>query len=220
MEQTVSLDDAGNLVDDTPMPSRGWVQFVSRHHLSYLILNVQGNLASYIRERQRIYNCGVRRRFDTDGKLSLSVFRKLLRRWKHLVESNGSVFRVMSVLDAPIDPSVVTIFSEENVKVIDLFDCVSGFDPRHSQRPWQHSPYRFKNDKHWNEAGNCWAAVCLYRVLEEEMRLPARTEADLRTALDQYYAAFGGRIFTNFGWGRGGSTGDHRHSREISDVFG
>lgn len=53
-------------------------------------------------------------------------------------------------------------------------------------------PYRFKNDDHWNKAGNRWAAMCLYRVLEEEIRLPALTEETLRATLRQYYAAFGG----------------------------
>ena len=131
----------------------------------------------------------------------MPIFKKLLRRWKHLVESNGGVFRVVNIPTGPIDPSPAAVFLEEEIKVIDLFDCFTGFDPAHSRRQWQHSPWRFKNDGHWNEAGNRLAAACLYQVLEEEMRLPARTETDLRTALHQYYVVFDERTSTNFGEG-------------------
>ena len=201
-----SLDDAGNLVENAPIPSRGWVRFVSRLHLSYLILDVREGISSHIRERRRKYERQVRARrkpFDTDWRLSLPIFKKLLRRWKHLVESNGGVFRVVNIPTGPIDPSPAAIFLEEEIKVIDLFDYFTEFDPVPSRRQWQHSPWRFKNDGHWNEAGNRLAAVCLYQVLEEEMRLPARTEADLRTDLHQYYAVFDGRTSTNFVDGEG-----------------
>lgn len=202
-----SLDDAGDLVENAPLPSGGWVRFVSSLHLSYLLLDVQGRLSSHIRERRREYSGQVRARrqpFDTDWKQSLPIFKKLLRRWKHLVESKGSVFRVVSLPDGPINPSLASVFSEEEIEVIDLYDCFTGFDAAHAQRQWRPSPYRFENDWHWNEAGNRLAAVCLHQVLAEEMRLPTRTEADLRTALDQYYAVFDGRTSTNSG--EGGST--------------
>ena len=54
------------------------------------------------------------------------------------------------------------------------------------------APYTFKNDSHWNEAGNQLAAVCLYRFLEREMGLPRLAEDELREALYRYYSAFGG----------------------------
>ena len=199
-----SLDDAGDLVENAPLPPGGWVRFVSSLHLSYLLLDVQGRLSSHIRERRREYSGQVRARrqpFDTDWKQSLPIFKKLLRRWKHLVESKGSVFRVVSLPDGPLNPSPAAVFSEEEIEVIDLYDCFTGFDAAHAQRRWHHSPYRFENDWHWNEAGNRLAAVCLYQVLAEEMRLPTRIEADLRTALDRYYAVFDGRTSTNFGGG-------------------
>ena len=91
----------------------------------------------------------------------MPIFKKLLRRWKHLVESKGSVFRVVSLPGGPLNPSPASVFSEEEIEVIDLYDCFTGFDAAHAQRQWHHSPYRFENDLHWNEAGNRLAAVCL-----------------------------------------------------------
>ena len=63
-------------------------------------------------------------------------------------------------------------------------------DPDHLRIPWGGSPYRFEHDAHWNEAGNRLAAVCLYRFLESELRLPKLSEADLQKALRRYYSAF------------------------------
>ena len=120
-----------------------------------------------------------------------------------MVESNGGVFLVMTVPDAPIAPFLAAVLAEEGVEGIDLHDCFFGdLEPAHKDGAWPRSPYKFKNDGHWNEAGNQLAAVCLYRVLEEKMRLPALSEEDLQAVLHQYYAAFGGWTPMNAGGGQ------------------
>ena len=86
----------------------------------------------------------------------------------------------------------LSLLAEENIKVIDLYDCFSRHDKEHHRRQWAASPYRLKNDPHLNEAGNQLMAVCLYRFLEEDAELPALSKAKLRAALQRYYAAFGG----------------------------
>ena len=195
------LDDAGNLVENAPRPSSGWVRFVSRLHLSYLLLDVHRRLSAYVEER-RVDNQERRsehkRRVrakggpsDGDLKQSLAIFKKLLRRWKHGVERNGSVFLVMTLPDTPINPSLADVFSEEEIEVIDLDACFGHHDPAHNDREWANSPYRLRNDYHWNEAGNELAAVCLYRVLEEKEGITALSEGGLQETLFQYYAAFG-----------------------------
>ena len=126
----------------------------------------------------------------------------MLRRWKHPVESNGSVFRVVTLPNVPIEPFLTAVLSEEDIEVIDLYDCFARADASHPQRQWHpSSPYRFENDYHWNEAGNQLAAICLYRVLEEEMRLPVLTEDVLRAVLHRYYSAFGEEPPINVGGG-------------------
>ena len=70
---------------------------------------------------------------------------------------------------------------------------------RHGTTPLNSFNYRFKNDGHWNEAGNRLAAQCLYRVLEADRGLPALSAETLRTTLRRYYAAFGGWMPVNAG---------------------
>ena len=147
---------------------------------------------------------------------SLEIFRQVIRRWKYLAEHNGSTFSVVLLPVAPVWPPVVDLLNAEDVEVIDLYACFTDADPTHPRRRWPstakgsrsswdadlthprrrwpRSPYRFKKDEHWNEAGNRLAAVCLYRVLEERMDLPRLSEDRLQEAIFQYYAAFGGEI--------------------------
>ena len=198
------LDDAGRLVENRAIPSSGWVRLVSRWHLSYLLLDGSGRFSSFIGERAtsgkgpRTSGSASRtekilpRQAGTGKKYWLAVFRQVIRRWKHLVEHNGSTFSVVLLPDSPPQPSVVDLLNAEDVEVIDLSGCFGNADPAHTRRPWMQTPYRFKNDAHWNEAGNQLAAVCLYRVFEERMGLPMRTDEDLRATLYGYYAAFEG----------------------------
>ena len=128
---------------------------------------------------------------DEDFKRSLAIFQRIVRYWKQLVENDGGGFSVVLLPVILVDPAVATVLLEENVKVFDLYDCFGGHDPAHTARPWRDSPYRFKHDGHWNEAGNRLAAVCLYRFLEEELGVPVLSEESLGEALGRYYAAFG-----------------------------
>ena len=208
------LDDTGKLVRNEAIRPRWWVPLVSRLHTPYLVLDASGRLSSFLAEitANNEYRPGreerlndqrhdaMRRAFRQgrlaldDQKNSLEIFRLLIRRWKHRAEHNGHTFSVVLLPRHPPQPFVVDLLNAEAVEVIDLFDCFTGFDAAHSQRHWRHSPYRFENDPHWNEAGNRLAAVCLYQVLEEDLRLPALSEEDLQAVLHRYYAAFeGGR---------------------------
>ena len=177
------LDDTGQLVRNEGIRETWWAPLIRRLHIPYLILDVSGRWSSF---RQR----GPTR----DQKNLLAILVQLIRHWKHLVEHNGGTFSVVLLPNRP-EPVFADLLTAESVEVIDLYQaCLGDADPAHPQRPWRQSPYRFKNDHHWNEAGNRLAAVCLYRVLEEKMGLPKWSEEDLREALFDYYAAFGDEI--------------------------
>ena len=207
------LDEAGYLVRNEVMRVSWWKPLVKKWHATYLLLDVSDRLSSSLVEvtnnredladlRRGLHRTRLERALknssrhgrlsdDKDADLSVEIFRRLLRRWKRLVEHNGNTFSVVLLPLYPPQPFIVDLLSAEGVEVIDLYACFSNADPAHPQRSWPSSPYRFKNDAHWNEAGNRLAAVCLYRDLEEKTGLPPLSEGRLQETLSQYYAAFG-----------------------------
>ena len=197
------LDEAGRLVRYEARRSSWWVRFVSGLHVSYLTLDGIGRSffrnpeASLLRERRsRRMNLAPSKMISKAGALekSTAIFRRLVRRWKRVVEEGEGEGRFVTVLlpESLADPHIMTLLREEDVETIDLYDCFRAHDDDHLRRGWGPSPYRFRNDSHWNENGNRLAAVCLYRFLEKEMRFRRVPEDALRKALHRFYSAFGG----------------------------
>ena len=215
------LDETGRLVQHEAIRSSLEVTWMSRWHLPYLILDARGHLSSYmmkerrrhkrrklILRRERRHRIDLMKNENTRDEIfkeGLRVFRPLIRRWKQLVEHNGGKFYVVLLPNhnPAASPRIPDLLQEEAIATISLYDCFGAHDETHYQRPWSGSPYRFKTDYHWNEAGNRLAAMCLYRVLEADMRLPTLAEETLRATLHRYYAAFGGWMPMNT---RGGGT--------------
>ena len=217
------LDEAGRLVQHDAIRTSWWATRMNRLHLPYLILDATGRLSSYVNKRagdeklkrkrlqwahqERTAKTRSRRQRltgaekDEDLKERLAIFRRLIRRWKQSVERSGGKFYVVLLPQhiPAASPRVPDLLQEEGIATISLYDCFGAYDAEHYSRPWRSSPYRFKSDGHWNEAGNRLAALCLYRVLEADMRLPALSEETLRTTLRRYYAAFGGGTPVNAG---------------------
>ena len=208
------LNEAGGLERNEAIRSPWWVHSISRLHISYLILDVSGRLSSHVEDRSINRRLREERRSraseqgnlkaehvesdlykgtlsDEDLRNMRALFQRVLRRWKQLVEKIGGEFSVVLLPNLPPDPHVVALLEEEDIEVVDLYACFRNHDPAHNDREWANSPYRFKNDGHWNEAGNQLAAVCLYRFLERKAGLPKRSEDELWEALSGYYAAFG-----------------------------
>ncbi len=209
------LNEAGQLVRNEAIRSSWWAPLVRKLHIAYLILDVSGRLSFFLVENRaepRISETWFQREIegrkgleralrqgrpdDAGPKNSLAIFQQLLRHWKHLAEQNGSTFSVVLLPLHPPDPRVVALLEEEDIEVVDLYACFGNHDPAHKERSWEQSPYHFKDDDHWNEAGNRLAAVCLYRVLEEKTGLPRLSEGRLQEILSRYYTAFEG-------WGGG-----------------
>ena len=212
-EGLFSLDEAGHLVRNEPIPESWWTPLVRQLHTLYLVLDANGRLSSFLAEAMidfedlragynerakgekwrvmthAIYNG----RLDNDDlKNSVAIFRQVIRRWKHLVEHDGGTFSVVLLPGRSPQPSIVALLRAEDVEVIDLYACFRAPDTSRPQRREEASFYHFKKDYHWNEAGNRLAAVCLYRVLAEKTGLPPLSESRLSEALFRYYATFGG----------------------------
>ncbi len=200
------LNDAGQL-ERNRAAAQGGFNLLSRLHLSYLVLDAFGRLSLHLDEvgdqaQQMAKQYWARNRsVDAAGlpPSAYTVFRQLLRRWKRAAEGHGASFHLvwlpMEGNEAPavatiVRPGVAAIVREEGVEAIDLRGCFGKRDPAHLRTPWRRSPYRFKSDQHWNEAGNRLAAICLYRFLESELELPKLSETDLQAALHLYYSAF------------------------------
>ena len=208
------LDEAGRLVRAEEIRKTWWAPLVRNLHVTYLILDAIGRVPFVAEQAVSSKIERLNRRFEDrvedgthlamvrglrqgdlsleDIRITLEILRQMIRRWKNLVEDAGGVFSIV-LLPTPAPPSfLVDLIRAEGVEMIDLHACFNDVDPAHSGTPWAESPYRFKNDRHWNETGNYLAAVCLYRALEEEMGFPGLSEDGLREAVSRYYAAFGG----------------------------
>ena len=217
------LDDAGQLVRGDVTPSR--FSLLSRLHLSYLLMDAGGRLVTHVGGTMVEAEWPLFEYRPAGGEYlnpeiprsAFPLFRQLLRRWKEAAEGNGASFHLVQLpLETSDSAEVAAIAREEGVETLNLQDCFGKRDPAHLRTSWQSSPYRFKRDQHWNEAGNRLAAVCLHRFLEGRLGLPRLTEEQVDQALRLYYSAFeapaaGGargaspRIKTGGGGARGAS---------------
>ena len=221
------LDEAGRMMQAEAFAESWWVPFVRRLHVTYLILDAIGRV-SFIAEQAISTNEHLRRGFndrraddtllsltrgfnqgdlDFEHRQMLEIFRQLIRRWKNSVEDNGGTFSIVLLPDRAPHSYLVDSIRAEGIETIDLYACFNDSDPAFSKTPWRQSPYRFKNDSHWNETGTSLAAVCLYRALEGKMGLPVLSEDRLQEAVSRYYAAFGGEFLLPADFTRGGGGG-------------
>lgn len=199
-ERRFRLDEAGRLA----LTRRRGVlvaPLVRNLHVTYLILDAFGRLAAGDAAHLSMAHDLIQGDLSREQQIALEVFRQLIRRWKNLVEDAGGTF---SIVLTPVSPQsfVVDLIRAEGIEVIDLHACFNEVDPARSRTPWIESPYRFKNDWHWNETGNSLAAVCLYRALERKTGFPGLSEDGLQEAVSRYYAVFGGENFLAFGISR------------------
>ena len=173
------LNDRGQLERAAAENGRGFGSaLLSNLHLSYLALDVALGFSGRMGWS----------RFDPPPS-AFPLFRQLLRRFKEAVETDGASFSL--VWPPHIDlPAVAAIVAEEGVESVSLMDCFAERDPAHLRTPWLRSPYRFKNNWHWNEAANRLAAMCLHRFLERRLALRPLSDKAVEGALSRYYAAF------------------------------
>ena len=106
------------------------------------------------------------------------------------MEESGGKFFVVLLPTQPDYPRVRPMLEGAGIATVDLNACYASRDEGHRERDWQESPYRLRNDLHWNELGNQLAAACLDERLRRETGLPAMADAARDAALAEYYAAF------------------------------
>ncbi len=208
------LGESGKLARKEALGSPWWMQFVSRLHISYLLLDIsarlpmagQGILPNVrthidrdeygdIQYKPITYQIGRDLgRGDLDSELVanvLTLFQQLIHHWKDLVEANGGKFYIV-LLPRSNEAQLASVLGEE-FEVVNLFECFNSHSKTSTQLEWDSSsPYRFERDPHWNERGNQLAVVCLYRFLVEEIGFPVLPDAALREAFFTYYSSFEG----------------------------
>ena len=123
---------------------------------------------------------------DESAKEAVAIFQSLLRTWQQAVQEQGGQFVVVT-LPIPWEYRMAALIPPE-VRTVDLFEC---FNEQVSDYSYYRDA-RFANNAHWNEQGNLLAAVCLYRFLERELKLPERSTTALLEDLYRYYSAFQG----------------------------
>ena len=198
------LDDAGRLVKGEATPSR--LSLLSKLHLPYLVMDAAGRLSMYLEETKDKSKWVGHDRADKRLRImandedrdqqSAALFRQILRDWKTVVENNGASFQFVRLPSAACPThgfdggGVDAIVKEEGIKAVNLQDCFAERDPAYLRTPRELSPYWFKQDFHWNEAGNRLAAVCLHEFLQDRLGLPWLSEEEVEQALGRYYSAF------------------------------
>ena len=122
---------------------------------------------------------------NKDFEQSHKIFLALLKDWKKSVEANGGEFFVV-FLPRPHDHLMRKIVSEE-FKVIDLFE---EFQQNISNFDWK--DYYFKYDPHWKKDGNYYAAIFLFKHLQQMMGIELAKKEKITETLYRYYEGIDG----------------------------
>ena len=194
------FDARGKLTNVAANQVQLFLRLLSKLHVTYLVLENSKTLSVAWTEFAR----GVKGDFSTryqrdapfdlevDREESLRIFGAILRRWKTAVEEAGGAFYVVFLpMEAdPVDDTLLkarrVVEQDVGAEAIDLLQCAEERIPG-----FQYATHiKFRNDAHWNEAGNMLAAQCLYRFIEHSRELPRATETALTDRLQTYYSAF------------------------------
>ena len=138
------LDESGKLARKEALGSPWWMQFVSRLHISYLLLDIsarlpmagQGILPNVRTHTDRGKYGDIQYkpiadqigrdlgRGDLDSELVanvLTLFQQLIHYWKDLVEANGGKFYIV-LLPRLNETQLAAVLGEE-FEVVNLFEC-------------------------------------------------------------------------------------------------
>lgn len=216
------VDEAGKLTRHEAIRTSWWTRNVSSLHITYLLLDVSQRFPFIIQDviavleenllrskalqslkeaRNARYGDPIAMDIERDffeGRAknehvenTIAIFLQLIERWRMLAAERGSEFYIV-LLPRPHEARLTTVLGDE-FEVINLYECFNDYVKNYHELGWgSSSPYRFKRDAHWNEAGNQLAVVCLYRFLEQEVGLPVLSDDALREAFFRYYSSFEG----------------------------
>ena len=196
--------DRGRLINVAASQVNSLLRWLAKLHVTYLVLDVSKSLSITWAEFARNVKGDLLSRYRQDAALDFSdsdqdeglrIFAAVLRRWKTAVEAAGGEFYVVLL---PMDAEARNHLHNEvflrarrvveqdlGAETVDLLACAREINPS-----FRYQDIRFRNDAHWNEAGNMLAAKCLYRFIERSREIPRAAEAELTDRLRTYYSAF------------------------------
>ncbi len=199
------LDTQGELTHVAASQTHWLLRILSKLHITYLISDFHESLSINWAESARNLKDDLLTRYrrrsaigfaDAQQEESLRIFAAVLRRWKAEVEAAGGAFYVVFL---PVETGTVpqthsdvylrakrVVEQDVSAPIVDLLACAEELIPG-----FKYQTISFRNDNHWNEAGNMLAARCLYRFIERSSELPRTTETALTKRLHTYYSAFG-----------------------------
>jgi hypothetical protein len=114
----------------------------------------------------------------------IDLFKGIVRTWESEVRANGGEFSIV-VVPQEQEANAARLLGDE-FRVVNLLEMA-----RRALPDYAYEDYRFRNDAHWNEAGNLLAAVFLFRELEQALGLDRLPDADLVEFVHRYYAGIG-----------------------------
>jgi hypothetical protein len=106
-------------------------------------------------------------------------FRMLLQHWNNELNSKGIRFDIIVLPNNNAHLAAIKLFGDLPLNVLYLKDYLGNHD-------W--SEYRFKNDGHWNEKGNLFAAVAIYKYLGFELPSNDPTINKIESRIAELYA--------------------------------
>jgi hypothetical protein len=114
---------------------------------------------------------------------SILLLKKILGTWKDKVEQKGGNF-VVVLLPRVFEAKSKWLF-QGNFSFLELYSAFNRLLGSNDIRQWT-----FKNDHHWNEIGNLYAAWVMYRYLEACYDLPVKNDHWIIKRLCLFYSAF------------------------------
>lgn len=208
--QLIDLNDAGRIVYRTRQPPALWVRWIRRFYLTYLALEAYGKLESAdlrlgdpVTENVGGLPPALRLRRATHARLPLwhahgvehpavdraiDLLSALLEEMRRVAERSSASFYVALVPGAAFERyrahhhKLRQRIESMGIRVIDLTKTFETSD-RDARA------FFFQRDSHWNEAGNRWAAIHLFKALAPALDVDA-SDAFVDRELARYYAAF------------------------------
>jgi hypothetical protein len=180
-------------------PRRNWViDLVAKFRITYLIIEAYYKLRGLADEADRNlhFTYGVPRFHDQyadsmtqalvsksyDEKSQLAALRKkfrvLLQQWSNELNHKGIRFDIIVVPWELDDLAAKSLFGDLPLNVLYLRDFLNGND----------NEYQFRNDHHWNEKGNLFVAITIYKYLGYNLRIDDPIVKKIRSRIEDLYA--------------------------------
>jgi len=200
------LENENELKQNPPQKTPWAIRFISKFHLTYFIienidrlfykstdLNKRIHLQSFIdhtknyhsEEADAIEEALRSNPESAQLQENITLFNRILKRWKSDVEKAGGQFHLI-ILPRAFEDNASALTDLTNTNVVNLYKRFSA-----KMADDNYARFIFKNDPHWNETGNAWAARELYEYFQEFTNQSPMDNAHGEQGLHNYYSAIG-----------------------------